>query len=412
MKGFPSGIDWALVLHRVAIEEECGFIFNKEQFISTYAHTHYSFDFVTRENSGILFFESCNNRNNFVDYIKSLNKIVVSDVVLETKGKRKVDLLRGLKYKICYFPFWRKVLRRANLGSNFEKRCLYYIVNLHRFYKDLSRSINCQNIDIKKYRLFVTFYDSMPKDALFVQLMRLNGVKTASLQHGAFTARRNNQFVNSGVELRTFNSDYFLCWNKFTVDEAKKELIDEKKCIITGIIGFVNNEKRIICESVTNNTFGVVIGHPEFEEENRVLIESANYLAETTGKCYYLKLHPGYTDHYFDTLVKKDYYLGTIKRGIQMIDYANMVEFSIVGASSVFVELVYLGHNVLRYSSGEIVDKWRDIKVGNYFTNPNDVTKAFNEIKNKNNERELFDYVCTVEDVRTSYKEFFKKFEY
>ena len=404
MKGFPSGIDWSLVLHRAAIEEECGVRYTKEQFLSTFIHTQYLFDFKTNNDSKILFFESFNGRNIFVEYVKTLTEIVVSDVLIEKRGKRSFDIINGLKYVILYFPSWRKELKKAGLGCFFVKRSLYYLVNLHRFYRELTQFNSIQDVDLKSYKLFVAFYDSMPKDALFIQLMRLYGIKTATLQHGAFTARRNNQLVNSGVELRTLNSDYFLCWNKFTVDEAVKEGFDASKCIISGIIGFAKNEKRVVCQKVSNNYFGVVIGHPTFEEENKVLVESANKLARKTGKHYYLKLHPNYPETYFDGLVDKSFYKGNIKKGIPMLEYANNVEFSIVGASTVFVELVYLGHRILRYSSGEIVDKWRDVKVGNYFSQSNGVIEAYENMDVRENDKELFDYLCTVEDIRSSYQ--------
>jgi len=410
MKGFPSGIDWSLVLHRVAIEEECGLVFSKEQFFSTFAHTHYIFDFKTQSKSKVLFFESYNGRNNFVGYVKTLSDLILSDVIIETRGKKSIDIFRGIGYYLCYFPAWRKVLKKAKLGRNFENRSLYYLVNIHRFYLELTDALEKQKIDLTKYNLFVTFYDSMPKDAFFVQLMRLYGVTTATLQHGAFTAKRNNQLVNSGVELRTLNSDYFLCWNQFTVDEAKKEGFDARKCIVTGIIGFAKDEKRVICQKVENNTFGVVIGHPTFEQENKILIECANVLANKTRKSYYLKLHPNYPEAYFDSLVDKKYYKGIVKKRIPMLEYANSVEFSIVGASTVFVELVYLGHRVLRYSSGENVDKWRDVNVGNHFTSPEDVISAYNKMGDQHGEKDLFDYLCTVDNVRSSYQEFLQKF--
>lgn len=404
MKGFPSGIDWSLVLHRIAIEEECGLKFSKKHYISTFAHIHYIFDFKTKADSKVMFFESFNGRKNFVEYVNTLSELVTSDVVVEKQGKRGVDFFRGLKFKLFFFPSWRRVLKKAGLGNYFENKALYYLVNLYRFYVELRKVAEEQHVIFKNYRLFVTFYDSMPKDAFFVQLMRLYGVKTATLQHGAFTARRNKQLVNSGVELRTLNSDYFLCWNKFTVEEAEKEKFDTRKCIITGIIGFAKEEKRVLCERVTNKTFGVVIGHPTFEEENRILIQSANELALNTGMGFYLKLHPNYSETYFDKLVDKKYCKGIIKKGISMLEYANSVEFSIVGASTVFVELVYLGHPVLRYSSGEIVDKWRDIKVGNCFNKSKDIMKAFDKMRSARDEKELFDYLCTVEYVRASYK--------
>lgn len=410
MKGFPDGIDWAMVLHRALIDCECGIKNSIVRCFSLFWHTRYTYDIKTSNGARILFFESYNGRTNFVNYVLSLSNMMNSDVAIEKKGNKTLDFFSGIKILLFYLPSWKRQLKKAKLGKDFERKSLYYLVKIYRTYYDLKGSI-LEPSNIERYNLYVTFYDSMPKEAFLVQYMHLNGLKTATLQHGAFTAKRNNQIVNSGVELRTINSDYFLCWNRFTVDEALKEGVELEKCVVVGIIGFSNNDTRVKCNEVSNNTFGVVIGHPTFEKENKILIESANLLARKTGKCFYLKLHPKYSDTYFEPYVDNSYYMGIVKKGIPMLDYANSVEFSLVGASTVFVELVYLRHRVLRYSSGEIVDKWRDIRVGSYFQKPENVVYAYEGINNMESEKQLFDYLCTVEDVKNEYRCFFSKFQ-
>lgn len=409
MKGFPKGIDWDVVLHRIAIEVACGKRLTKNMLFGLFYHTDYSLNFQENKNSKILFFESYNGRANFVDYLKTIASLVPSDVIIEKRGKRELAILSGLKYTFAYIPFWMRTLNKMFRGNKDIKRLsLYYLVGTHRFYKELDPFLKKRQEGA--YNLFVAFYDSMTKEAFLAQLMKLQGVTTATLQHGAFTAQRNNQLVNSGVELKTINSDYFLCWNKFTVDEALKEGVDANKCIITGIVGFAKYDNRITCKEINNGMFGVVIGHPTFEKENVLLIESANILAKAKGLKYYLKLHPAYKEDYFNELVNHDYYVGNVKKGIPMLDYANSVEFSIVGASSVFIEMVYLNHKVIRYSSGEIVDKWRDIKLGNYYSKSVDIVNAYELMCSNKSDEELFDYLCTVEDVKSSYRSFFEKY--
>lgn len=105
----------------------------------------------------------------------------------------------------------------------------------------------------------------------------------------------------------------------------------------------------------------------------------------------------------------QNHYLGNIKKGIDMIDYANMIDFSIVGSSTVFTELIFLGHEVIRYSNQSIKDKYRDIKLGLTFSEPKQILDVYNrgnfEIDS------LFDDLCSIREVQSSYQNFFSVFD-
>ena len=98
-----------------------------------------------------------------------------------------------------------------------------------------------------------------------------------------------------------------------------------------------------------------------------------------------------------------------VKKGIDMIDYANMVDFSIVGSSTVFTELIFLGHEVIRYSNQGIKDKYRDIKVGLTFSEPKQIVDVYN--KGNFEVDSLFDDLCSIREVRSSYQTFFSTFD-
>ena len=274
---------------------------------------------------------------------------------------------------------------------------LLLIIYIFFFYKNVASRINPS-----RYNLLLAFYDSSLCEGFMVEYFKMRGVKTATLQHGIFSAFRENELINSGVEPRTFHSDYFLCWNKFTLNEAQKQGCATEKFLMCGILGYVGTQ-YLPCNNPSNKLFGVVIGHPSFESENLILIEGANILAQQTGYKYYLKLHPSYKEDYFADKVSSAF-VGVVKKGIPMIDYANMVEFSVCGSSSVFAELVYLNHNTIRHSDNSITDKFRDVKCGKIFDSPEGIVSVFGNGFNTEDQSALFDELCTIKEIDKEYK--------
>ena len=301
-------------------------------------------------------------------------------------------------------PFWLLSFRKRDIPFVQKLIILNRLAYLYQVFGYIKK-----NIEIHNYSLFVSYYDSLTEDSFWEELFRLEKIKTASLQHGQFISYRENTEINCGIELRTFKSDFLLCWNKYTKREAVISGIEESKLPILGIIGYASKEHWNRCIKPNNNIFGVVIGHPDYIDENIVLINAANSLSRAKGLKYYLKLHPNYKEDFFKDIVAQSYYLGNIKKGINMMDYANMVDFSIVGASSVLTELVFLGHEVIRYSNQSIRDKYRDIKAGLTFSEPEKIVDAYN-IGNFEVDS-LFDDLCSIREVRAAYQRFFSTFD-
>lgn len=310
---------------------------------------------------------------------------------------RRNSLKDILRLYFHYIPSWEKTLSNILLSAEEKKQVLGCLVRLWHFKKHIS------SIDICSYKLLVSYYDSVITESYVVEVFRNKGVKTVTLQHGQFNSYRENVLTNCGVEFASFKSDYMLCWNKFTIDEAIKSGVDKNRLLLAGILGFVGKTYEV-AQKPHNGMFGVVLGHPDFEEENIQLVESAKNLSDATGMDFYLKLHPNYEERYFDRYLDTDRYKGIIEKGISMVSYASKVDFSLVGSSSVFAELVYIGHDVMRLSTGGVKDKFRDIKYGKVFCDPSSVVQVYNDCKDSDNEK-LFDYLCSVKDVTCRYKE-------
>jgi len=407
MKGFPN-LDWIAIFQRNRIERECGC----NPHFWNYFFRNIAFCLVDNvdlrllqrgDDSRILFYQSYIERESSRKQFYSVQQLVNSDLIsYGQERKKKIHILLGLYLVFFDLPFWFFKLRRIGVPLSDRPR---YIHSLIKFFF-ISRRIH-DLTSINKYNLLVTFCDAYPEESFVTHFFKFKRITTATLQHGAFSAWRENELINSGVELRSFSSDYMLCWNKLTIDEAIKCGIPSERLKVVGILGYVNNQPDDwACPN--NNTFGVVIGHESFEEENLKLIECANRIAKLKGLGYYLKLHPNYDEHYFDDKVSKEYYKGNIKKGIPISDYANMVDFSLVGSSSVYLELVYIRHDVIRYSTGNVTDKFKDVKIGKVLHSPLEAESLFENTHDdcENGFDELFDYLCGYKNVAGEYKKF------
>lgn len=408
-KGFENA-DIDKILMRLSISIECGIC--TTNIVRLYLHLiaslflpkidKYRFDI---SNQGhILFFQSYQDRPSSYGRVENVRSLVRSDYLRCISQKRELRFLSGFKLLVSYIPQWMQSLGRTNIPVEYKISVLCNLLELWYFKRELPV------IEYNKYKLVVSYYDSISEDSFLLNQFARRNIKTATLQHGQFTAWRENVLENSGVEFRSSNSDYFLCWNKFTYDEAMKQGLEKNRLVVVGILSYVG--KQVIqCHSPKNRVFGVVISHPMWEQENFELIQSANVLAKTYNLQYYLKLHPNYSEDYFERNVDRNFYRGNIVKGISMTDYANQVEFSIVGSSSVFVELVYIRHDVIRLSDHSITDKYKDVTIGKVFRSSNDICNVYEWEKDKDYTDELFDYLCSVKDTTDSYQKFLKQFE-
>lgn len=329
---------------------------------------------------------------------REIAKYIKSDTIQYNKNKHiKIHNIKCIfSMFFIYVPSWVKSLKSVRLPLKIKMILISELIPIWYLQNKI------KNININHYRLLIASYDSFLTESYLVELFKYHGIPTVSFQHGVFVGKRADTMVHSGVEFASFKSDYLFCWNKFTIDEAIKAGISPEKLILTGILNFFG-KKAEKCVQPQNKIFGVVLSHPEFEKENIELIKSANQLAQSIGYHFYLKLHPNYIESYFDNYVNKEYFLGIIPKGISMLEYANKVEFSIIGSSSVFVEMIFLRHEVLRLSDQDITDKYRNVNIGKIFHNADEIREVYHREKLNKYNNELFDYLCSIEDVTSEY---------
>lgn len=367
----------------------------------------YNIEYINRKDSKILFLiTDIKRKSNEINFDKVVSTCIPPNDVIKIRNiKDSFSCFIGMYRLFFLYPVWLYEMRGCKLDIQ-EKRLILGTLSL---VLEFQNQMKIPNID--QYHLFVTYYDSLPLESYIAQMFNEKHIPTATLQHGQFTAWRENTLENSGVEFKTINSKYLLCWNQFTRDEAVKEGVDKSRLPIVGIMSNIGKDSTV-CHTNNNHIFGVVICHPSWHNENIEMIKAANILAQKYNLKYYLKLHPNYEPNSFDNIVNPEFYLGNIEKGIDVLCYANMVNFSIVGSSSMYVELIFCHHRIIRYSSQLPSDKYRDIKLGCVFHHANDITREYDlSIANDDENNKLFTYLCHTTNTKESYSNFFNRFK-
>jgi len=352
----------------------------------------------------IIFFMSHeNNRvSTQTNFLNIASIVDIKDILISRLEDRKATfkIKAGIKL-LCFLFIWLFQMRGCFLSLNYRLQILYGLIQL-KAVEDIIRTI-----DITKYQLLVVFYDAIFMESYLVQIFKGYGIKTATMQHGQFVSQRKSpqNLELSGIEFMASKSDYFLAWNKFTVEEGVKQGLSIDRFIICGIWSLTTSLKK--WENPKNRIFGVVLTTKLAENQNIYLIQTANYISKIMNYTYYLKYHPNFKGDEYDEYVDVCCYRGNIQKGIDLGEYSCKVEFSLVCGSSVFIELVYLKHPIIRYSPGGEDDKFRDVRYGAFFRNKKDLIYMLTEKCIDFND-ELFDYVCTIEDIYAKYRETFK----
>lgn len=362
----------------------------------------------TKPDSKILFFYShIYYRNDHFNSFKNIANIIKNkDIVYPEKLHTQKINIKKFFIIIFFILNWNKSLKEKSIGTNLRLLILNELVELYKFHCIISK------IKTNKYNLLVTYYDASPLENMVVQYFKQNGVKTATLQHGMFVSRRPElkKIDFEGIELSKSISDYFLAWNELTKAEAIKSGINEEKIKVLGIPKYANYKRKKVCKK-NRNEFGIILNVVDFDNQNIDLINYANQLAQEFDLKYKVKYHPSFKGNEYEQIIDEKFCNGIFEKTVTIADYINMVEFTLISNSSVFVELVYLKHLTYRLTYNDLSDKYRGI-TENTFNSKEQLFKNYysRELGERNMDL-IFDYLCTCEDVGESYRNFFDDFQ-
>jgi hypothetical protein len=313
------------------------------------------------ENSKILFaLTQTEYRKDILDFIFNISRTINPDSrdIIGWKKKRSISVKRVLR-NIGYL--YSQL--RSNIGS---KSLIYELfrysmdINLLDYQDDINKYLS-----INKYKLCVVTYDAIITDNYVSQFFRLQGVKTATLQHGIMLAPRLGLEDNidfKGIEFNGFVSDYFLAWNDFTRNEAIKSGIPQDKIVVCGCAKLVGKRKAV---PSFNKVIGVILDG-RFEKENNIpMISIVSKFAEQKGYHYILRFHPNFLGNEYDDIINNQ--VGSIcDKEIPLCEFLNSVEFCVLANSTVLFELEGMNFPFYRYSSRTIKDKYKDYPIKSF----------------------------------------------
>lgn len=370
----------------------------------------FEYNYITNENAKHLFIFSMDYSNR-EDHRKNFNNITelneFEDILL-AKGKTKKNLKPSNLSALFYIPFWFNKLIFS--GCNF-KQALFLLGSLIKSY-NLKRA-TLKNVDIKKYRLAVVYFDAALSDNIIAQTFKNAGIKTATLQHGHFVATiHNSQNIDDiGVGFEGFVCDYFLSWGEYTNQEAISEGINKKSLITLGIPKYIDCKRKL--NKTETGIYGLVLGSQIYKNQNMELIKLANEFSKKVNKKYILRLHP--TSNYEDyrEYVSHAAQFKVCEKTQSVLDFSNEIDFALVYSSSVYAELIFLNVPCFRYV-GENDDIYKNITWDRFFLFE-ELMKVYdyyevNQTQSKKKLEETKTFLCAAGDIGKNYKDFFDSF--
>jgi len=323
--------------------------------------------------------------NIFINFIKEFNFF---DYIIPVKNKDRFNLKRGIHMVISDFNIW-KSLRKLDLDI-YHKLWLLMRMGLVKRYSDIIFEI----ISEKEYEYVLVYNDSCPYENIIIQKMNQKGVYTATLQHGKFDLNGNWK----GIEYKASVAKDFLAWNEWTRDLAKEAGLTNVK--VLGIPRYIKR-RNINRNKIKTSLFCVILGDKASHDENLILVEMAEQLAEKLNKKFYIRFHPAN--------INNDYTLGLNEKFYQsfegqedIFEMCEKSDFCITGSgTSMGIDLIYLGHKFYEYN--KISQKYRN----NTFFSFEELLRLVKEETIIN--LEGFTYYCTTYDVKNSYLNYFNK---
>ena len=190
-------------------------------------------------------------------------------------------------------------------------------------------------------KVLVAFADMQPIENLAVQLFKMNGVKTVTLQHGLYIDYGDMDTVNI-VNYKNHVADYFLAWGENTNRLIKKyhqksHTIDCGKPKIFGLPAVSElPETRRKARDIL-----VVTDQKIFDEQNFAMLDAVFSLSDQIGCKVYVRFHPSNDKQLYKARFPELIELKFVKQNFLVIGHT----------TSMIYEAFTVGYPAIRYAS-------------------------------------------------------------
>ncbi len=359
-----------------------------KRYLMSRFYTRYVYRYEKKEGARVIaFYSDMYFRNDhfstFVNFVKEFDYI--DAVTPERLPKDRLDIRRGLRM-IFWDLFTRKIVR-DHVGRK---------ENITDAWIDFGLTLRYASIMLKKtgdagYKLALVYSDSCPYENLLVQLFKNRGVHTATLEHGKF----DMEGPCKGIELISSVADDFLAWNELMLDLASKAGLSNVR--VLGIPRYIRRQET---NRKKTDTFCVILGCVQSHEENKLLLEYADRLAEYMNKRYYVRLHPSNRDPSYLEGHNQFYFDGGANETISQL--CENTDFCITGScTSMVMDLIYFRQPFYEYNLCK--QPFRNNTFSS-FEELKDLAKGYDVPFSD----ETFRYYCHTYDVKESYDAYFR----
>ncbi|MGL5203414.1 hypothetical protein [Cetobacterium sp.] len=195
-------------------------------------------------------------------------------------------------------------------------------------------------------KLVLTFCDILPLENQITLIAKKNGIKTVTLQHGQYFYYNDENKPIHSLTLSEMQSDYFLTWGEYTLNQALKYGKNTDGFIKVGTLKNIDdkNERLTIDKKKDiKNVVGIIFDNNLGIESNKNMLNLVSKFCRLLGYKYIIRLHPtNNIDDYKNHIDKK--LILDIIRNLPEEKYINMIDFSISHLSSMCIELLKYNH--------------------------------------------------------------------
>lgn len=188
----------------------------------------------------------------------------------------------------------------------------------------------------------VVFHDASSLLNLICQYLKGTGIRTITLQHGLYIEWNYPGVHNTDYE--NTSADYFFSWGPTTQALIKKY---NKNCTVlnVGHPFFIGYQPKT---HIRQHRFGVILCALAFREDNRNLIAFAEQISQAISVPYMVKLHPADNQSFYLD-IPHDHCEEFLDKTVTVMDYVDLVDFSITNPSSLLYQLLFMDHMTYKF---------------------------------------------------------------
>lgn len=278
--------------------------------------------FVSEEPTILCVFFSVKRKDHEKAY-DNVVELLEKKVVLKPLKKRVV--FSHIKYA-PYLLSWNTDLKKQGFLWFERLQYINYLFESFLGYKSYEKEKNKNNWEIDA---LLTFCDVHIKENFFVQMFNLQGKRTITLQHGAFSLA-----VDSWAYYGS-KSDYFLMDSPHSVDCAKM-VNYSNKAIPVGSMYCINDPMVEEPISFKNTIIGVVMNSKMAPmQDNIEMLKTVQDYCKKRHKKAYIKYHPGNNPEDYKRFLDFDV-VKECERTMTISEFLTCVDIIVVNDSTVF----------------------------------------------------------------------------